>query len=90
MIEIQEREMWNIAAFRLRESAKRIHVLSVRVTSPELRAQLLSIYVRIRADEEKLSALAERIVITAHDGGEVHRAGAAGIPSDCALQTSSS
>jgi hypothetical protein len=61
MTEMQERELWNIAAFRLRESAKRIHVLSVRVVSPELRAHLLSIYVRLRADEEKLSALAEQV-----------------------------
>jgi hypothetical protein len=59
MIDMQEDELWRIAAFRLRESARRIYTLSNVATSPGARAQLLGIYVRLRSDEEKLCALAE-------------------------------
>jgi hypothetical protein len=61
MIDMHERELWSIAAFRLRESAKRIYALSSHVASPHLRAELLSIYVRLRADEDRLSAWAGQI-----------------------------
>jgi site-specific recombinase len=59
MIDMQERELWSVAVFRLRESANRIFSLATRVHSVEVRAQLLRIYEQLRAEESKLAALAD-------------------------------
>jgi LmbE family N-acetylglucosaminyl deacetylase len=59
MSDIQERELWSVAVFRLRESANRIFSLATRVRSLEIRGQLLRIYEQLRAEEAKLAALAD-------------------------------
>jgi len=59
MSEMQERELWGVAVFRLRESANRIFSLATRVRSLEVRGQLLRIYEQLRSEEAKLAALAD-------------------------------
>jgi hypothetical protein len=59
MADMQEREMWGVAVFRLRESANRIFSLATRVRSQDVRGELLRIYEQLRAEEAKLATLAD-------------------------------
>jgi hypothetical protein len=61
MGDMQERELWSVAVFRLRESANRIFSLATRVRSQQARGQLLRIYEQLRDEEAKLASLATAV-----------------------------
>jgi len=50
----QQREIRQIAAFRLRDAANRIATLVGMSDSPELRADLLGLYDRLMAEEREM------------------------------------
>lgn len=58
MTDMQDRELWSIAVFRLREAANRIFALATRVRAPRVRSRLLEVYEQLRAEEAKIAALA--------------------------------
>ncbi len=60
MTRIQGKELWGIAAFRLRESANKILALADQAESPAMRSKLLSICVRLGEEERELLALARQ------------------------------
>jgi hypothetical protein len=72
MTKIEERELWSIAAFRLRESANKILALADRAESAVMRKKLLSICARLAKEEQRLLAFANR---GASDVPDDHAAG---------------
>lgn len=65
MTKIEERELWSIAAFRLRESANRILALADRAESALMRRKLLSICAKLAEEEQQL------LVFAREEGREV-------------------
>jgi hypothetical protein len=60
MSKIEERELWSIAAFRLRESANKILALADGAESAVMRRKLLSICAKLADEEQRLLAFAKR------------------------------
>jgi hypothetical protein len=78
MTEIDERELWNFAAFRLREAVRRIRDLSSEAESKELRTELREISLRLRAELDRLIVLADRPNVEENAQPEVAEAVAQG------------